>query len=272
MKLAREQLDLRARHPDFQRFLDINEQHSARVVAQVPCALDEAYGPASLQRMDVFPAQASGAPVLVFIHGGYWRALDKRSYRFTAEPFVEAGFAVFVLNYRLIPAVTMEDLVGDIDEALRWIGREGPRFGADPSALTIAGHSAGGHLALMAYLRNEALRPSIRALCSLSGIFDLEPIRGSYLDEVLQLTESDVALHSPARLDLGVVTCPTMLAVGAGETEFFIEQSRRLHEDNRDNAAFEYLACPSLNHYQVVHELGRADSAVSRFILTHGKT
>lgn len=269
MSTPREQLDLRARHPDFQRFLDINEGESRRVEREYRCVLEQPYGPDPLQRIDVFPAQTQGAPCLVFIHGGYWRALDKRSYHFVAEPFIQRGVAVFVLNYRLMPAVSMDELVGDIDAALSWIGREGHRFGADPGTMTISGHSAGGHLTLMAYLRNPELRPSIRALCSLSGLFELAPIRASYLDEVLQLTESDVASHSPARLDLSVVQCPTLLAVGLEETPLFIEQSQRSFENNRSNAAFEYLGCEALNHYQVVHELGRADSRITQFILEH---
>lgn len=108
------QLNFRLRHPDYQKFLDINEKESQRVKHSYPCYSDQKYGSAPLQTVDIFPASVSNAPVLVFIHGGYWRALDKKSYSFIAEPFLENNITVCVLNYRLIPSVNMGTLLNDI--------------------------------------------------------------------------------------------------------------------------------------------------------------
>ena len=197
-----DQLDLRSRHPDFQFFLDINENESKRIRENYPCYLDEKYGEAPLQTLDIFPSLSPNSPILIFIHGGYWRALDKRSYSFVAEPFVKNNITTCIINYRLIPSVDMGTLVSDITASVHWIQKEAARYNGRASELILCGHSAGGHLALLTYLMNESLRPNIRAICSLSGIFDLEPIKNSYLNEVLQLNENDVESYSVSNKDL----------------------------------------------------------------------
>ena len=262
----KKQLDLRARHPDFQQFLDVNEKESVRVRATYPCFLDQAYGEDQLQTLDVFPAKEPNSPILVFIHGGYWRALDKKSYSFVAEPFLQNGFAVCVVNYRLIPSVNMAGLLGDIRSGLDWIQREARRMNGNPNALVLSGHSAGGHLALAIYLLHEDLRPDIRALCSLSGLFDLKPIQESYLNEVLDLQDSEVEAFSVSNQDLSQLRCPTLLSVGGGETELFIAESRGLYDRNQSNAHLSYDEYPDLNHYQIVHKLGKAGSPLVQFI------
>lgn len=262
-----DQLNLRARHPDFQTFLDFNENESRKVEESYACHLDEKYGTAALQTLDVFPAQVENAPILVFIHGGYWKALDKKSYRFIAAPYVEKGITVFLLNYRLIPRVNMEMLLGDIRDGIDWIRSNARQHNANPDSIVLAGHSAGGHLALMAYLLNEYLRESIKAICSISGIFDLKVIRDSYLNADLQLKDSDVEAYSVSNKDLTLLDCPTLLSVGLDETDLFIEQSKALYTQNKSFAPLSYYEYPSLNHYQIVHTLGQEGSPLTQFIL-----
>lgn len=266
------QLNLRSVHPNYQQFLDVNERESARVRATYLRYLDQKYGKAPLQTMDVFPSKVSNSPILVFIHGGYWRALDKSSYSFVAEPYLKHGFTVCVVNYRLIPAVDMATLLDDITAAVNWIQREASQYNGDPKAMTISGHSAGGHLAIMAYLMNEELRPRIRAICSLSGLFDLAPIKDSYLNDTLALSEDNVRNFSVANKDLSVLKCPTLLTVGGGETDLFIQESKRLFADNESLAPLEYYEYEDLNHYQIVHKLGNEGSPLAQFILHNGKS
>ncbi|NER15069.1 alpha/beta hydrolase fold domain-containing protein [Leptobacterium flavescens] len=261
------QLKLRSRHPDFQEFLDFNENESVRVKKSYRNHLDRHYGKAALQTMDIFPSNVSDSPIHVFIHGGYWRALDKKSYSFVAEPFVKSNITVCIVNYRLIPTVDMETLLSDITSAINWIRKEAVRYNGDPNAMVLSGHSAGGHLALMAYLMNEGLRTGIRGICSLSGIFDLDPIRNSYLNEVLNLSEKDVDAFSVSNKDLSVLQCPVLLSVGAAETDFFIEQSRSLYTQNNSKAPLEYYEYEQLNHYQIVHKLGQEDNPLTQFII-----
>lgn len=269
MDYLTKQLDLRLRHPNFQRFLDFNENESERVRNQYNCHLDQTYGKDVLQNMDIFPSSKTDSPVLMFIHGGYWKALDKKSYSYIAEPFVKNGFTVCLINYRLLPKVDMTVLIHDIAEATEWIKDEIFRFNGNPNNISMSGHSAGGHLALITYLMNENLRVSIKAICSLSGIFDLEPIRNSYLNKELQLNKNNIEKYSPLYWDLSVLKCPTLLSVGGNETEFYIEQSKKTVLKNSTNDFLKYFECDKLNHYQIVHELGQENSAISQFIFKH---
>lgn len=261
------QLDLRSRHPDFQHFLDINENESERVRQCYPCHLDEKYGKAPLQTLDIFPSTIPNSSIVVFIHGGYWRALDKKSYSFIAEPFLKNNVTTYIVNYRLIPAVDMTMVLNDIAASIRWIQKEASRYNGNPNEVIICGHSAGGHLALMTYLMHESLRSDTLAICSLSGIFDLNSIKNSYLNKTLQLDNDDVTLYSVSNKDLSIVKCPVLLSVGADETTFFLEQSKNLYRENRLKAPIEYYEYPELNHYQIVHKLGQADSPLVSFIL-----
>ncbi len=266
MLTAENQLNLRLRHPNFQQFLDINERESIRVKKQYRCFLDQPYGNEPLQTMDIYPAAGRNAPVLVFIHGGYWRALDKANYGFVAEPFLKNNFTVCVINYRLIPSVDMRTLLSDVQMALTWISNEVAQYNGDPNRIALSGHSAGGHLALMAYLSMEDLRPKIPAICSLSGIFDLAPIQNSYLNETLQLNERDVEDFSIKPKELLAFKCPTLLGVGTDETDFFVNQSRNLFQMKPSGSSIAYHEYEQLNHYQIVHRLGQEDSHPVNFI------
>lgn len=261
------QLNLRSQHPDFQFFLDINESESERVRTSYKCHLNLEYGEAPLQTLDIFPSETPDSPILIFIHGGYWRTLDKSSYGFVAEPFIKNNITTCIINYGLIPSVDMEELVNDVQACMSWIQREAHKYNGKASQMILCGHSAGGHLALMTYLINEKLRPNILSICSLSGIFDLAPIKNSYLNEVLQLDEEAVKAFSISGKDLEALKCPVLLTVGSGETELFIEQSRSLHEKASEKATVEYYKYPELNHYQIVHKLGQEGNPITDYIL-----
>ncbi len=265
------QLDLRSRHPNFQYFLDINENESERVRKSHHCYLDEKYGEAPLQTLDIFPSIIPNSPIVIFIHGGYWRALDKKSYSFVAAPFVQNNLTTCIVNYRLIPSVDMETVLNDITDSINWIQKEASVYNGNPNKIILCGHSAGGHLALMTYLMNANLRSNIQAICSLSGIFDLEPIKNSSLNKVLQLEENDVEFYSVSNKDLSALKCPVLLSVGSNETNFFIEQSKNLYTQNRLEAPIEYYEYPELNHYQIVHKLGQENSPFVNFVLEKTK-
>ena len=266
MKTPENQLNLRVCHPNFQVFLDINENESERVRKNYTCFLDKKYGQEPLQTLDIFPSKVANSPILIFIHGGYWRGLDKKSYSFIAEPFVKNNLTVCVINYRLIPAVTMKTLIEDVSNAINWIIKEAHTYNGNPNKITLSGHSAGGHLALITYLINENLRANIKAICSLSGIFDLAPIKNSYLNETLLLSDNDVVDYSVLNKDLSVIKCPVLLSVGLNETDLFIEESKKLYDKNKSKALIQYYGYEGLNHYQIVHKLGEKQSPLVSFI------
>lgn len=261
------QLNLRSQHPDFQYFLDINENESVRVRNDLCCFLDEKYGEAPLQTLDIFPSNFPNSPIVIFIHGGYWRALDKRSYSFVAEPFVKNNLTTCIVNYRLIPTVNMQGVITDIATCIKWIQQKADRFNGAPNKIMIYGHSAGGQLALISYLLNKHLRSDIKAIGCLSGIYDLAPIKNSYLNQILQLTESDVERYSITNKDISVLQCPVLLGVGSDETNFFVEQSKNLYQEKKADAPITYYEFPELNHYQIAHELGNENSSLVEFAL-----
>ena len=114
---------------------------------------------------------------------------------------------------------------------------------------------------------NKDLQASIKGICSLSGIFDLGPIKNSYMNEDLQLTEEDVENFSVINKDLGELKCPTLLSVGSAETDLFIKESRNLYERHNAQAPLTYYEYPELNHYEIVHKLGDAESPLVQFLL-----
>jgi len=170
---------------------------------QLSCDLDLAYGPHERQRVDVFPSARPDAPILAFIHGGYWHSRDKSLVHFLAPTFVAADVTFVSIGYRLCPEVTMADVVADVTAAIDWIHGNGARVGGRVDRLHVAGHSAGGHLAAM--LCGPSGRPGLlKGGCSVSGLHDLEPIRLCYLNQHLNLRPADVAPLSPLALAEGL--------------------------------------------------------------------
>src|SRR5689334_24260558 len=165
--------------PDHGDYLSRWAESSSSARAAHPCHVDLRYGNQPGETLDVFPAPQPNAPVLLFIHGGYWRALDKADHSFVAPLFVDAGLAVAVINYDLCPDVTIATIVEQCRRAVGWTVREGPRHGA-PAPLVIAGHSAGGHLVAMLMAtdwreRGFDVAPFAGGV-TLSGVHDLEPL------------------------------------------------------------------------------------------------
>ena len=201
------QYNNRARVADHARILTRWTEASALARKGLTHRLDLAYGDTSAERLDVFPARAPGSPVLVFIHGGYWRSLDKSDHSFVAPAFVDAGAMVVVPNYGLCPAVSMEQIALQMAGALAWTWRHADEFGGDRARIVVAGHSAGGHLAAMLLTcrwKDVGADLPARLLCgalSLSGLFDLEPVRHApFLQADLGLTPATVRRLSPCLL------------------------------------------------------------------------
>ena len=173
--------------------------------------LDVPVGPSAIERVDIFPAGGGRpAPVLVFIHGGYWLMLDKADFSFVASGFVPHGITTVVINYALIPSVRMDEVVRQSRQAVAWVLANARTFGGDPERVAVAGHSAGGHLTAMVgatdwsrFAGPNAEGPVTAepmAGFALSGLHDLVPISRSYLQKDLGLTEDEVARNSPVNL------------------------------------------------------------------------
>ena len=181
------------------------------------------YGSHPSLRLNIFPAQnAQGpTPVQVFIHGGFWRSLDANLFSFLAAGFVPFGAMLVVIDYPLMPAVRLTDVVAAARLSIEWTNANIAGFGGDPDQIYISGNSAGGHL--VAELLDGA-GDSIKGGAALSGLYDLEPVSRSFQNDNLALTPQEIAAFSPARRALDF-TAPLIAAVGGDETEIFQQQT-----------------------------------------------
>ncbi len=243
----------RALVPEHPAFFARWERDSAYVRATLPCSLDVPYGPDPRHRVDLFRAERPRG-TLVFIHGGYWRSLDKSMFSWLASPWVAAGMNVALPNYRLCPAVGIGDIVEDVVAFANWLfeSAERSRFAMD--RVVVSGHSAGGHLtaALFAAAR-EALvfNPArIAGGVALSGLFDFAPLVHFSGNAEFGLDEA-----SAARLNLydrkPTLRAPLLLAVGGDESSEFRRQSHLLAEAWKPQAR-PALVLPGANHFSIV--------------------
>lgn len=243
---------------------------------QQPCLLDVAYGEQPGETLDIFPASggspAQGAPVLVFIHGGYWRALDKADHSFIAPAFTQAGACVVVLNYALCPAVTIPEIVQQMVKALAWTWRHIAAQGGDPARITVAGHSAGGHLAAMLLACDwPAHAPDlpnalVNNALSISGLYDLEPIRQTPFLHDLQLTPEQVRQASPVLLP--PPPQGTLYSVAGGdESEEFLRQNQLIQQAWGAETVPVCESLPGLNHFSVLEALITPDHRLHQLAL-----
>jgi arylformamidase len=195
-------------------------ERSGRARREPGCRLGVRFGPTRAEHLDIFPA-GPGAPVHLFVHGGYWRRFTAAEFSFVAPPLVAAGTAAVVANYALCPAVTMDEIVRQVRAAVAWTWANAETFGGDRDRITLSGHSAGGHLTAMSLLTDwpgEYGLPAdtVKAALSISGLFDLAPFPYTYLQPSLQLTWDQVRRLSPAGL---IPDRAPRLDVVAGATE-----------------------------------------------------
>lgn len=218
----------------FEGYLEDFAERSRAARARLNGRFDLRYGDAPLQTLDVFPARGEHPPLHVFIHGGYWRALDKSDHSFTAEPFVAAGATTVVLNYDLCPAVTLDTVVAEVRQGIAWIYRHAGALGGDPERLYLSGHSAGAHLAVMALAHDwqgsEGLPADlVKGVAAVSGVYELAPLLRVSVNDEIGLTREMALRNSPTRHPPGPVA-PLLIAVGGDETAAWIRQSEDFHE------------------------------------------
>lgn len=219
--------------------------------------VDLPYGTGERERWDLFPASDPGAPCLVFIHGGYWQSRSRESFACLTEGVRAAGFSAALPGYTLAPEARLTDIVAQMSAALDWLGREGAKHGiAGP--VIVSGWSAGGHLAAMALGH-----PAVQAGLAVSGIYELAPLRDTYLNDKLKLTDAEVAALSPLRL--GAVEKPLALAYGTAELSPLVENSRVFHAYRAAlHAPGALIPVPHANHFTVLEALRAKDGVLTR--------
>jgi arylformamidase len=252
--------------PDFQAQFEDYKAASNATRRTLRSQLDLPYGEAPRQRLDLFfpPGELSGAPIHMFIHGGYWRAQVKEDYAFVADGATAAGAIAAIVEYTLMPGARMANLVRETREAMAWLAAHAHEFGGDGSKLTASGHSAGGHLVTYLASRgpHEATMPAtpVRAVMPISGIYDLRPIMTSYLQAELFLTPEEVARWSPFD---AVPASGTHYEIVVGHDEttpFHLQAQDYAYALERHGVSHERVTLHGEEHMSVVRKLGVLES------------
>ncbi len=238
---------------------------------QLRCELDVPFGPTLAETLDIFPAAVPNAPVFVFIHGGYWRALSSKEFSGVALGLHAAGITTVVINYALCPFVSIDEITRQARSAVAWTLRNIAQYGGDPKRVAIGGHSAGGHLAAMCLQTRWAEdyglpQDPLAAAVLVSGLYDLEPLRYSYLQPQIQLDDGIIRRNSPA---FSVRPCktPVWITWGGAETPEFARQASTLNQAwlTAGNQAL-LQEQPGADHFTAIHGFENADSAICKWL------
>lgn len=259
------QYALRQRHPEREEIYRDHRRRSAAVREAGHCQLDVRYAPGPRCLLDVFPAATQGA-ALFFVHGGYWRALDKSYVSFIAEPFRRAGMTVVMPTYDLVPSVRVGGIVDQMRAAFSWVLQH-----VAAERIVVAGHSAGGQLAAMLALDQAARgRGPIVGLAGISGAFDLRPLLRTSINRDLSMSVEEAVEASPL-VRLGQLRSaklmPLVGVVGDSETTGFKHWTADLVTSWRSHGGTSsYIEAPGSNHFTVLEHLADDNSEIFRSI------
>lgn len=252
----------RAAVPGFDAIAEKRKQRSAHVRRTRLGRFDLPYGEGARERLDFFPAYRPDAPILAFIHGGYWQAGDKESSSFLVEGPLAHGIAVALIEYTIAPEAEMDRIVGEIRRAVDWLAAHAASLGGNARRLYVCGHSAGGHLTAM-----MLDKPAVAGAIAISGLFDLEPIRLSYLNDKLGLTAACARRNSP-QFHLPAEAPTLVVAVGAAELPELVRQSADYSAALRARGLpIRYLPLPGHDHFTILDELANPEGALCAAML-----
>lgn len=233
------------------------EKRSQEISRLFPEKLNLSYGLKERQKIDYFSAR-KGAPLFVFIHGGYWQMRRKETFRFLAAGPLTRGYNVAMPGYTLAPEATLPEIVTELRAALRFLRQHAQELNFDAERIIVSGWSAGGHLATM--MLDE---PGVISAVAISGIFDLEPISMSFLNEKLNLSSLEVESCSPQRLPMSVK--PLYMVCGSEE---LTELQRQTWDYARRRASAGLpggaLTLRGHNHFTILEELALSNGAINR--------
>ncbi len=233
-------------------------ERSAELRAAHPGYREIQYGPAPRNRIDYLPADRPG-PLLVFIHGGYWQMRSKDDFGFLAAGPLAHGVHVALIGYTLAPDASLTEIVAEVRAAIGHLHRDERLSGVDRQRILVSGWSAGGHLT--ALCMNE---PGVIGGIAISGIYDLAPVRLSYLNDKLQLTEQEVEALSPQQLPIG--NKPLALVYGGDELPELQRQSIDFADARHAVPSNHLAALTGHNHFTILEELAAPDGAITRMM------
>ena len=246
---------------DYTPHIERYKTDSEAALAALPHARLDVVVPATGHHVDVFMPPSPRAPILVYIHGGYWQELSRGFSRFAAASLHEAGWGCVVVGYPLAPEARIGDMIDVCAEAIQWTADT-----LNPQTLVVAGSSAGAHLAASAVsMASPPLAAHIDGLILFSGVYDLEPLIGTSVDNALHLSADEARALSP--LHNQPANVPSFITWGEHETPWFVDMSHtyadHLRAYNIDATTYEY---PGRNHFDIVHALQDPASAARRWL------
>lgn len=267
------QYNNRARYPEFTGYFDDWAAWSEATRKNLPGHLDVPYGDLPCETLDIFPAAEDNAPVQAMVHGGYWYSLDKHHDSFVAEGLRPNGVTTVVINYGLAPEYGMDEIVRQNRAAVAWLWRNAGDFGADRERIYTVGQSAGGHLSVMLMATDwprfgEGLPAGlVKGGASISGIYDLEPIRLCYLNDKVGM-DADVAQRNAPIHQSYPVSLPLMIVSGDIESDEYARQAEAMERVwSAHGYPCEHVKLAGHNHFTMAHQLREPDSALIRALL-----
>jgi len=232
-----------------------------------------AYGPAPIEQLDIYATARAGAPVMVFLHGGAWRAGDARSQAFAAEMFVTAGAHFVAPDFGLVMDIGLDGMVAQVRRAVAWVAANAASFGGDPARIYVGGHSSGSHLAANVLVTDWAKEYRLPAdlikggLCT-SGMYDLKPVRLSARSSYVKFDDRIEHELSPIR-HLARLRCPVVVAYGTKDSPEFQRQSREWADALRGIGRLHALVVgEGMNHFELPETLADRHSPLGRAVLT----
>ncbi|QCK87705.1 alpha/beta hydrolase [Phreatobacter aquaticus] len=238
-------------------------EQSAVIRARHAATMDLPYGPGERTKIDLFPGTNPEAPCLVYFHGGYWMRNSREMFANLGEGVRAHGWSVAIPGYTLAPEASLREIVAECEAALDWLQAHGPAHGVR-GPLVVAGWSAGGHLAAV-----TLAHPAVKAGLAISGIFELAPLRDTYLDEKLKLELSEIADLSPQRRP--VVMKPLTITYGAEELPALVANSVGFHAlRTRAGAPGDLKPIGGAHHFSVLDGLLKADGDLTGMLLALG--
>ncbi len=257
--------------PEYPELAKIRAAQAKKVRESAKSWLDVAYGSSQRERLDIYAADQAGGPVLVYIHGGYWRSGSKEDNCNFVPIFTTRGVTAVLLEYDLCPEVTVTDIVGQTRAAIGWVYKNITRYGGDPSRTFVSGHSAGGHLTAMALAHDwtqEGLpQDCIKGAVATSGVYDLDMVIKISVQEQVRMTPQIAKQNNPF-LNPPRIQCPLVVAVGAAEPKGWQQMSEDyFNYCKQQGMNADYLVVPEANHYTMSEKLLDATNPLTQAMI-----
>ncbi len=266
------QYNARASVASFEQEHQAYVRESERVMQAHPGRLSVVYDERSGERLDLYGI-APGRPVFLWVHGGYWRGGSRLDNAFAAGGLCARGVAVAVMDYTLAPAVRIGEIVRQVRAAVTWLARQGPALGLRGERIHVGGSSAGGHLVGMlladGWLQAAGLPGNtIGAALALSGLYELEPLQHTHINEWMRFTPAEIREHSPQALIPCQSAARLIASVGGLETDEFRRQTAHYAQAWGDAGhALQTVAMPGYNHFNIALSLSQADGPLTQALL-----